>query len=183
MHGRRVAASVMLVAVLATAGCAEGTGARTDMTFDDAQQTTAVHMEELIARIDPVLIERIDEVRSESSGCSGLDVDPEQRVRYWETRRYIWFVASVSPLGGLDVLDELVTAQVADGWTLARDRPDGDGRRVQLFAPDLGADAGEDDTDAGYGVNIVGGGEVGGLTSLNISAASPCFEVAAGEEP
>jgi len=153
------------------------------MTLNDAQQTTAAHMDALIARIDPALIERIDKVRSASSGCRGNDVDPEQRVRQWENRQYVWFVASVSPLGGLDVLDELVTAQVADGWTLARDRPDGDGRRVQLFAPDSDADAGEDDNDAGYGVNIVGGGEVGGLTSLNISAASPCFEVAAGERP
>ena len=147
------------------------------MTLNDAQQTTAAHMDALIARIDPALIERIDKVRSDSSGCRGDDVDPEQRVQQWENRQYVWFVASVSPLGGLDVLDELVTQQVADGWTLTRDQPEGEARRVQLFS----TDSGEDDTEAGYGVNIGGGGEVGGLTSLNISVVSPCLEVVAGE--
>jgi len=147
------------------------------MTLNDAQQTTAAHMDALIARIDPALIERIDKVRSDSSGCRGDDVDPEQRVQQWENRQYVWFVASVRPLGGLDVLDELVTQQVADGWTLTRDQPEGEARRVQLFSPD----SGEDDTEAGYGVNIGGGGEVGGLTSLNISVVSPCLEVVAGE--
>ena len=147
------------------------------MTLNDAQQTTAAHMDALIARIDPALIERIDKVRSDSSGCRGDDVDPEQRVQQWENRQYVWFVASVSPLGGLDVLDELVTQQVADGWTLTRDQPEGEARRVQLFSPD----SGEEDSEPGYGVNIGGGGEVGGLTSLNISAVSPCFEVAEGE--
>ncbi|POH64603.1 MULTISPECIES: hypothetical protein [Cryobacterium] len=165
-----LAAALALLALAAVAGCSQPSGARTDLTLNDAQQTTAAHVEDLIARIDPASIERIDNVTSESSGCRGIDVDPEQRVRMWETRRYVWFVEGVSPLGGLDVLDELVTAQVADGWTLAGDRPDGDGRRVQLLAPD------QDDNEVGYGVNIVGGGEVGGLTSLNISAESPCFE-------
>lgn len=147
------------------------------MTLNDAQQTTAAHIDALIARIDPALIERIDKVTNESSGCRGEDVDPEQRVRQWANRQYVWFVEGVSPLGGLDVLDELVTQQIADGWTLTRDQPEGEARRVQLFSPD----SGEDDTEAGYGVNIGGGGEVGGLTSLNISAVSPCFEVAEGE--
>ncbi|POH71206.1 hypothetical protein C3B59_00950 [Cryobacterium zongtaii] len=101
-------------------------------------------------------------------------MDPEQRVQQWTNQRYVWFVGSVSPLGGLDVLDELVAAQVADGWTAGRETTGGDGRRVQLFAPDAG-------DDVGYGVELAGGGENGGLTSLNISAVSPCFEVAEGE--
>ncbi|POH64602.1 MULTISPECIES: hypothetical protein [Cryobacterium] len=146
------------------------------MNVNDASKTTAAHVDALIERIDPALIERIDKVTSESSGCRGNDVDPEQRVQQWTNQRYVWFVGSVSPLGGLDVLDELVASQVADGWTAGRETTEGDGRRVQLFASDAG-------NDAGYGVELAGGGENGGLTSLSISAVSPCFEVAEGERP
>jgi hypothetical protein len=174
---RVLATALTLLVCAVLTGCSQGTGSRTDMTLTDAQQTTAEHMDALAARIDPAMIERIDKVTDDSSGCRGNDVDPEQRVRYWENRQYVWFVEGVSPLDGLDALDDLVTQHASDGWSVARDQPEGEARRVQLFAPD----SGEDVTGAGYGLNIGGGGEVGGLTSLNISAVSPCFEVAEGE--
>jgi len=169
-----LAAALALLACAAMTGCSQGSGARTDLTLNDASTTTAAHVDAVIARIDPASIERIDKVTSESSGCRGNDVDPEQCVQQWTNQRYVWFVGSVSPLGGLDVLDELVASHVADGWTAGRETHEGDGRRVQLFAPDAG-------DDAGYGVELAGGGENGGLTSLSISAVSPCFEVAEGE--
>lgn len=169
---RRALASVMLVATLATTGCTQGTGARTDMTLDEAQKTTSAHMDALTAQIDPVLIESIDQVRDASIGCHESDVDPEQLVRQWVNRRYVWFLEEVSPLGGLDVLDELVTAHIADGWKVTRDKPDGDGRRVLMYAPD------SDGHQSDYGIEIGGGGggEAGRLTSLNIMSFSPCFE-------
>jgi hypothetical protein len=179
MHGRRATASVLLVGALVLSGCSQGTESRTDMTLNDAQRTTVEHMEALIARIDPALIGRIDKATDDSSGCRGNDVDPEQRVRQWQNRRSVWFVDSVRPLDGLTVLDKLVAGQVDDGWTLARDgfEEDGTVRRVQLASPELDGNA----AGTGFRVSIAGGSEVGGLTSLNISAVSPCFEVAEGE--
>ncbi|POH71204.1 hypothetical protein C3B59_00940 [Cryobacterium zongtaii] len=170
-----VAAAVGVVVTLT--GC-QHEGARIVLTLDDAATTTTADMEVLIARIDPALIERIDDRTNESTSCNGPDVDPEQRVRQWENRRSIWFVDSMRPLDGLEVLDELVKARVDDGWTLARDSLEDDGkvRRVQLFSPE--ADGNQESV---YGINIAGGNEVGGRTSLNVSAVSPCFEVAQGE--
>jgi hypothetical protein len=174
---RVLATALTLLVCAVLTGCSQGTGSRTDMTLTDAQQTTAEHMDALVARIDPELIGRIDKVTDESFGCRGNDVDPEQRVQQWENRQYVWFIEGMSPLDGRDVLDDLVTQQVADGWSVARDEPEGDGRRVLLLAPD----SGQDDSELGYGVDIVDGGNIGGLASLNISAVSPCFEVAEGE--
>ncbi|POH71205.1 hypothetical protein C3B59_00945 [Cryobacterium zongtaii] len=134
-------------------------------------------MDAFIASIDPGVIDRIDDVTDDSFGCRGLDIDPDQLVRQWENRRYVVFRADVSPLEGLALLDDLVTEQVADGWTLARDNAaDGDGgRRVQLVA----TNAGGGDDEVGFGLSVSGGGEVAGQTSLNISATSPCFEAVA----
>ena len=175
-----LAAALALLAFGALAGCSQRSGASPDLTLSDAQQTTAADVDALIARIDPALIERIDDRTNESTSCNGPDVDPEQRVRQWENRRSVWFVDSVRPLNGLEVLVGLVTAHVGDGWRLARDELEDDGkaRRVQLFSPE--ADRNEEGV---YGIDIVGGNEVGGRTSLNISAVSPCFEVAEGEWP
>ncbi len=175
---RRSLTSLLLVAALAMTGCSQETGASTNMTLDEAEEITTSDVEALIAIIDPALIERIDDRTNESTSCNGPDVDPEQRVRQWENRRSIWFVDSVRPLNGLEALDELVKARVGDGWTLARDTLEDDGkvRRVQLFSPEAGGNE-----EGVYGINIAGGNEVGGLTSLNISAVSPCFEVAEGE--
>jgi hypothetical protein len=165
--------SVLLGAALALTGCSQGSGATTDMTLDEAEQITTADVDALIARIDPNLIERIDDVTSQSTGCRDIEDDPDQRVRQWENRRYVRFVEGVENPAGLEILDTLVTAQVADGWTLARDMPEKDGtvRRVQLFSP---TPAGDEARDA-YGLNVSGGGEEGRI-SLNISAVSPCFE-------
>jgi hypothetical protein len=175
---RRILTS-MIIAALAMTGCSQDTRADTNMTLSEAEQITTSEVDGLIARIDPALIERIDDWTNESSGCEGLDVDPEQRVRQWQNRRSVWFVDSVGPLDGLTVLDKLVAAQVDDGWTLARDgfEEDGTVRRVQLASPELDGNA----AGIGFRVSIAGGSEVGGLTSLNISAVSACFEVAEGE--
>jgi hypothetical protein len=171
-----VSVTLVLMTALAVTGC-QKTGVRTDMTLDVAEKTTAAQIDALIARIDPALIDRIDAVTDDSFGCRGLDIDPDQLVRQWENRRYVVFVVDVSPLEGLALLDDLVTEQVADGWTLARDNTaDGDGgRRVQLVATNA---VGGDD-EVGYGLSVSGGGEVAGQTSLNISATSPCFEAVA----
>ena len=145
------------------------------MTLDNAEKTTTAQVEALIARIDPALVDRIDEVTNDSRGCRGVDVDPDQRVRQWENRRNVWLVESVSAPAGLDVLDELVTAQVADGWTVTRDRPSesGDGRRVQLTASET-VGAGD---EAGYGLSISAASDDAGPTVINVNAGSPCFEV------
>lgn len=170
------AAAVGIVVMLA--GC-QSAGVEADITLDDAEMTTTSQVDAMIARIDPALIERIDKVTNESSGCRGEDVDPEQRVRQWENRRFVVFVESVQPAGGLEILDELVTAQVGDGWYLSRDRPERDGtvRRVQLFSPVVAGN----ESDGIYGINIAGGGDAAGPISLNISGVSPCFEVPEGE--
>ncbi|RJT84750.1 hypothetical protein D6T64_21640 [Cryobacterium melibiosiphilum] len=160
--------TLILLGSLLLGGCTQTGSTVPEITLDQAQEKTAAVVDGFISAIDPATVARIDDVRDESSGCRGSDVDPQGLVRQWVTTRYVTFVDGTD---ALTLLDRLVADVETDGWTLATssDVNDGAGQRVNLSAP-------EEDR-AGYGVQMSTGAYEGRPTVLTISGSSPCFDV------
>lgn len=98
---------------VALSGSARTSRAVTGWTLKTTEHATTRFVDEAVTSIDPASIDHIDFLTNESSSCRGTAVDPDGRERQWEYLRDVWLKEGVSKL---DLLDQLVTAHVGDGW-------------------------------------------------------------------